>query len=317
MSGMIRSETRSRPAAADTRLIEQFLDVLWMEQGLARNSLAAYRSDLTLFATWLESQGAAIGRAGESDLKDYLAARLAQHGESKRERFSSRSQARFMTAARRFYRFLVRERIRDDDPTARLEMPRLGRTLPKTLTAVQVAKLLECPAGDDALFIRDQAMIELMYASGLRVSELVGLRLAQVNLAHGVARLLGKGGRERLVPIGEAAIEAIEYYLKRARPELADGASSEFLFLSRRGEPMTRHNYWHRLKARAKAADIRVPLSPHTLRHAFATHLLENGADLRAVQSLLGHADLSTTQIYTHITRARLKELHARHHPRR
>ncbi len=290
--------------------------MLWMEQGLARNSLAAYRSDLSLYATWLGSKGVGIGSAGENELRDYLASRLACSGESRRERFGSRSQARFMTATRRFYRFLVRDRLREDDPTARLEMPRLGRALPKTLSADQVVRLLETGSGDDALGIRDQAMIELMYASGLRVSELVGLKLAQVNLAHGVARLLGKGGRERLVPIGEAAIAAIEHYLKRARPELADGASSEFLFLSRRGEPMTRHNFWHRLKARARQAGIRVPLSPHTLRHAFASHLLENGADLRAVQSLLGHADLSTTQIYTHIARARLTELHGKHHPR-
>lgn len=300
----------------DRQWIERFLDMLWMEQGLARNSLAAYRSDLGLLAAWLAPRGVSIANAGEGDLKDYLAARLSRAAESRRDRFGSRSQARFMTAARRFYRFLVRERVREDDPTARLEMPRQGRALPKTLSPEQVLRLLEAPAGDDALGMRDQAMIELMYASGLRVSELVGLKLAQVNLAHGVARLVGKGGRERLVPIGEAAIEAVERYLRNARPELADGAASEFLFLSRRGEPMTRHNFWHRLKARAREAGIRASLSPHTLRHAFATHLLENGADLRAVQSLLGHADLSTTQIYTHIARARLKDLHSRHHPR-
>ena len=290
--------------------------MLWMEQGLARNSLAAYRSDLTLFGNRLAARGVGIGTATENDLKDYLAARLAQTGPAPRERFGSRSQARFMTASRRFYRFLVRERLREDDPTARLEMPRMGRALPKSLSPQQVTRLLEGPADDDALSLRDRAMIELMYASGLRVSELVGLKLAQVNLAHGVARLIGKGGRERLVPIGEAALESIEQYLRRARAELADGVPSEFLFLSRRGEAMTRHNFWHRLKRRAQEAGIQAPLSPHTLRHAFATHLLENGADLRAVQSLLGHADLSTTQIYTHVARARLKELHSRHHPR-
>jgi integrase/recombinase XerD len=308
---------RTAVAPADAQAIERFLDMLWMEQGLSRNSLSAYRSDLKLFAAWLAGRGVSLTDAGEDDLRGYLAMRLSRPpAGDRRGRFGTRSQARFMTAARRFYRYLLRERERSDDPSARLEMPRQGRSLPKTLSGDQVLRLLEAPDPEDALGQRDRAMLELMYASGLRVSELVGLTLAQLNLAHGVARLLGKGGRERLVPIGEPAIESIERYLRHARPVLADGVASDFLFLSRRGEPMTRQNFWQRLKSYARQAGIGSALSPHTLRHAFATHLLENGADLRAVQSLLGHADLSTTQIYTHVARARLKELHARHHPR-
>jgi integrase/recombinase XerD len=309
---------RTSPAIsdADAALIERFLDTLGMEQGLARNSLDSYRSDLGLLARWLAAQGRQLADTGESDLKGYLAERLSRAGAGRRERFGSRSQARFLTTCRRFFRYLVRERLRADDPTARLEMPRLGRALPKTLASGQVERLLAAPDAGDALGLRDAAMLELMYASGLRVSELIGLKLAQVNLAHGVVRLVGKGGRERLVPMGEPAIERVQTYLREARPDLAAGAASDWLFLSRRGEPMTRQNFWQRLKSHAQQAGIRTALSPHTLRHAFATHLLEHGADLRAVQTLLGHADLSTTQIYTHVARARLKELHAKHHPR-
>jgi integrase/recombinase XerD len=304
------------PAAADAALLQRFLDTLWMEQGLAKNSLAAYRSDLTLLARWCGRRGIGLAAVREEDIKAYLAARLAQPAPKGGSAFGTRSQARFLTACRRFYRYLLRERLRTDDPTARLEMPRLGRALPKTLSAEQVDRLLRAPAAADALGLRDAAMLELMYASGLRVSELVSLRIPQMNLAQGVVRLVGKGGRERLVPMGEPAIERVQAYLREARPPLAQGAASDWLFLSRQGEPMTRQNFWMRLKAHARAAGIRTPLSPHTLRHAFATHLLDHGADLRAVQTLLGHADLSTTQIYTHVARARLKALHARHHPR-
>jgi integrase/recombinase XerD len=256
----------------------------------------------------------------EDDLKAYLAQRLAAGAPGgsggAAAPFGRRSQARFLSSCRRFYRYLVRERLRADDPTARLELPRLGRALPKTLSGEQIERLLAAPDVDDELGLRDRAMLELMYASGLRVSELIALRIAQVNLVQGVVRLVGKGGRERLVPMGEPAMEQVQAYLRRARPALAEGAASDWLFLSRRGEPMTRQNFWIRIKAHGRAAGITTPLSPHTLRHAFATHLLEHGADLRAVQTLLGHADLSTTQIYTHVARARLLELHARHHPR-
>jgi integrase/recombinase XerD len=306
----------SVPVAADAALLQRFLDTLWMEQGLAKNSLAAYRSDLMLLARWCARRGVGLAAVREEDLKAYLAERLAQPTPKGRSAFGARSQARFLTACRRFYRYLLRERLRTDDPTARLEMPRLGRALPKTLSAEQVDRLLRAPAVADALGLRDAAMLELMYASGLRVSELVSLRIPQMNLSQGVVRLVGKGGRERLVPMGEPAIERVQAYLREARPPLAKGAASDWLFLSQQGEPMTRQNFWMRLKAHARAAGIHTPLSPHTLRHAFATHLLDHGADLRAVQTLLGHADLSTTQIYTHVARARLKALHARHHPR-
>jgi len=322
----------------DTQVLGRFLETLWMEQGLAQNSLTAYRSDLELFARWLRERGDSLQLADEASLKSYLAARSHSAPTSTQRRrphrplladsvqtvtsvavlspFSSRSQARFLSACRRYYRFLVRERLRPDDPTAALESPRTGRTLPKTLAGIDVERLMRAPTGDDPLMIRDRAMLELMYASGLRVSELIGLRLAQVNLVHGVVRLTGKGGRERMVPMGEPAIDRVRDYLRQARPGLLDGHTSDWLFLARHGAPMTRQNFWQRLKLHARSADIQVPLSPHTLRHAFATHLLEHGADLRAVQALLGHADLSTTQIYTHVARARLRDLHARHHPR-
>jgi integrase/recombinase XerD len=302
----------------DERWIARFLEMLWMENGLADNSLAAYRSDLSLFARWLGSNGKSLITAGDADLRRYLSGRLAlRTSKARRDRFGARSQGRFLSSCRRFYRYLIRENLRQDDPSRRLESPRSGRSLPKTLSQDQVGRLLDAALPEqDPLATRDRAMIELMYASGLRVSELVGLRLAQVNLAQGVVRLIGKGGRERLVPMGEAAIDRIRDYLREARPSLADGRASDWLFVSRLGEAMTRQNFWGRLKAHARMAGVEAKLSPHTLRHAFATHLLEHGADLRAVQTLLGHADLSTTQIYTHVARARLKTLHAEHHPR-
>jgi integrase/recombinase XerD len=306
---------------ADTKAIERFCDMLWLEQGLARNTLASYRSDLRLLARFLRARGVALERAAVSDLKDYLAQRLAHAGarrapQARRRAFSARTQARFVTVCRRYYAWLVRERVRPDDPAALLEMPRLGRSLPKTLSAADVERLLAAPSGEDALALRDRAMLELMYASGLRVSELVKLRRDEVNLEQGIVRLVGKGGRERLVPMGEPAMEAVRAWLRHGRAELSRPNSGDALFLSLRGRAMTRQNFWALIKRHARAAGIAVPLSPHTLRHAFATHLLEHGADLRAVQSLLGHADLSTTQIYTHVARARLQELHARHHPR-
>lgn len=277
-----------------------------MERGLSANTRVAYRSDLRLFARWLLPQSRAICAAGEVEIRSYLAARS----------LNPRSQARLLSALRQFYRHLHADRQRDDDPTVRLDSPRMGLRLPKTLAESEVERLLAAPEVEDSLGLRDRAMLELMYASGLRVSELVNLKLNAVDLRRGVVQVLGKGGRERLVPMGEIALDWVQRYVIRARPELADGRATDGLFLSRLGEPMTRHNFWQRLKGHATAAGIRSALSPHSLRHAFATHLLEHGADLRAVQSLLGHADLSTTQIYTHVTRARLHELHTRHHPR-
>ena len=303
---------------ADHAGIERFADMLWLEHGLARNSLSAYRSDLALLARWLRAQGRALDGAGTAELKGYLAWRTdrARHPGDGRQPFSARSQARFITVCRRYYGWLVRERLRNDDPSAHLEMPRLGRALPKTLSMQQVDQLLAAPSAADALGLRDRAMLELMYASGLRVSELVKMRRDELNLEHGVVRLVGKGGKERMVPMGEPAMEAVKTWLRQGRPEFAGEKSGDAVFVGRRGEAMTRQNFWLLIKRHALEAGVPVKLSPHTLRHAFATHLLERGADLRAVQTLLGHADLSTTQIYTHVARARLKQLHAKHHPR-
>jgi integrase/recombinase XerD len=294
--------------------VERFLDTLWIEHGVARNTLAAYRSDLKLFARALAREDRDLVRADAADIQAYLAARHRRTGP--RQSFSARSQARLLSALRRYYRFLVRERLRADDPTALIEAPRLGRPLPKTLAAGDIDKLLAAPPTDDALGLRDRAMLELMYACGLRVTELVRLGAHQLNLTRGVVQVTGKGGRERLVPVGEEAQHWLERYVRQSRPELAGHRAVEALFLSRRGDGMTRQNFWHLIRRYARQAGITALLSPHTLRHAFATHLLEHGADLRAVQMLLGHRDLSTTQIYTHVTRARLKSLHEKHHPR-
>jgi integrase/recombinase XerD len=302
----------------DAAGIERVLDALWVERGVARNTLEAYRSDLSLLARWLAPRGIELARAGESDLRDYLAARGQAHAAAREgsRRFSPGSQARLLSALRRYYRFLVRDGVRGDDPTARLRSPKLPRPLPKYLDGAQVERLLEAPDTGTALGLRDRAMLELMYASGLRVSELVGLRHHQVQIERGLVQLVGKGGKERIVPMGEPAQDWIRRYLRQARPELAGNVRSDDLFVTNRGEAMGRNNFWHLIKRYARAAGITSALSPHTLRHAFATHLLEHGADLRVVQTLLGHSDLSTTQIYTHVTRTRLRELHARHHPR-
>jgi integrase/recombinase XerD len=306
--------SRAADATPAEPSLERFLDTLWIESGASRNTLAAYRSDLSLFARALARRGATLPAAGSGDIQEYLAARHRRAGA--RGAFSARSQARLLSALRRYYRFLVRERLRADDPTARIAAPRLGRPLPKGLAAADVGRLLDAPDTRSALGLRDRAMLELMYACGLRVSELVGLGAHQVSLGRGVVQVVGKGGRERLVPMGEEARHWIERYLRQARPELLGHDAAEALFVSRRGQAMTRQNFWRLIKDHARAAGITGRLSPHTLRHAFATHLLENGADLRAVQMLLGHRDLSTTQIYTHVTRARLKALHEKHHPR-
>ena len=295
--------------------VKKFLDTLWIEQGVARNTLAAYRSDLTLFARTLKMP---LTRADAADIQDYLAARNRRglQNSDPRNKFSARSQARLLSALRRYYRFLVRERLREDDPTVLIAAPRQGRSLPKSLSAGDVEKLLAAPAVETTLGLRDRAMLELLYACGLRVSELIGLGAQQINLQRGVAQVVGKGGRERLVPVGEEAQHWLERYLKQGRSELAAHRPVDALFLSQRGAAMTRQNFWYLIKRYAKQAGIGSKLSPHTLRHAFATHLMEHGADLRAVQMLLGHRDLSTTQIYTHITRARLKSLHEKYHPR-
>lgn len=310
-------------ALDDLAGVERFADHLWLEHGLSRNTLASYRSDLLLLAAWARGRGVALDQVGVVDLKDYLAHRyrVAQaaadaRGPAPRQRFGARSQARFITVCRRYYGWLVREGRRKDDPAAHLEMPRLPQRLPKTLTMDEVDRLLSAPDATTSAGLRDRAMLELLYASGLRVSELVNLRRDEINLEQGVVRLIGKGAKERMVPTGEPACVAVAEWLRHGRPDFATPESGDAVFLGRRGTAMTRQNFWLLIQRHAIAAGVRAQLSPHTLRHAFATHLLERGADLRAVQALLGHADLSTTQIYTHVAKARLKELHARHHPR-
>jgi len=287
-------------------VIERFLDALWLESGLSRNTLSAYRSDLEGFAAWLKESPEQASRA---QLQAYLA-------ECERRGVRPRTTARLLSSLRRFYHYLLRENRITEDPTAQLESPKLGRPLPKSLTEEQVEALLAAPASDTPLGLRDRSMLEVLYATGLRVSELVGLTLAQVNLQAGVVKVVGKGNKERLVPLGEEAIEWLQRYLHEVRSGLLHGRASDALFPTARGGPMTRQAFWKNIKRYAHLAGIESNLSPHTLRHAFATHLLNHGADLRVVQMLLGHADLSTTQIYTQVARERLKQLHAQHHPR-
>ncbi|HEX9628353.1 MAG TPA: site-specific tyrosine recombinase XerD [Acidiferrobacterales bacterium] len=297
------------PAPAEQALIERFLDALWSESGLSANTLSAYRGDLSAFALWLDRRGAGLTRATRDDLIAYL-------DHCQRAGARARTSARLLSSLRRFYRYLLREGESGEDPTALVDSPKLGRGLPKSLTEEQVEQLLDAPDAGTPLGLRDRAMIETLYATGLRVSELVGLKLTQVDSGGGVVRVMGKGSKERLVPLGEEALSWLQRYLREARGALLRGRDSEALFPTARGAGMTRQAFWHNIKRYARLAGIHQPLSPHTLRHAFATHLLNHGADLRVVQMLLGHADLSTTQIYTQVARERLKSLHARHHPR-
>lgn len=300
----------SNPDSASQGEIETFLDALWMERGLSDNTLVAYRTDLQGFAVWLsQHRGCPLMQAERSDLLAFLAERARQGARP-------RSTARLLSTLRRFYRYQVREGRLQEDPSARIDAPRVGRKLPDSLTEEEVGWLLAAPDPSTALGLRDRTMLEVLYATGLRVSELVTLRVDQCNLRQGVIRVTGKGSKERLVPLGEDALEWLERYLAEARPELVRGNDNAGLFLSRQARPMTRQTFWHLIKRYSREAGITKPLSPHTLRHAFATHLLNHGADLRVVQLLLGHSDLSTTQIYTHVARERLKQLHARHHPR-
>lgn len=297
------------PAEEDQKLIEAFIDHLWVERGLSENTLSAYRVDLQGLAAWLARRDSSLLAAQRADLLDYLAFRVRQGARP-------RSTARFLSSVRQFYRQLVRQGRIDADPTARIDAPKLGRALPKSLTEAEVEALLAAPDTGDLLGLRDRTMLEVLYATGLRVSELVHLTLDQVNLRQGVVRITGKGSKERLVPFGEEALSWLERYLREARPLLLRGQLSDALFPTQRGAAMTRQAFWVLIKRYARKAGITKSLSPHTLRHAFATHLLNHGADLRVVQLLLGHSDLSTTQIYTHVARERLKTLHAKHHPR-
>lgn len=300
------------PPAADAALIQRFTDALWLEDGLAPLTLDAYRRDLQAWAAWLAGPAGAEGRsliqATEADLLAYTTARHAGT--------RATTANRRLTVFRRFYRWALREHLCAADPTLRLLAARQPLRVPKTLSEAQVEALLTAPDVGQPLGLRDRAMLELMYASGLRVSELVGVRTVQLGLAEGAVRVTGKGGKERLVPFGDEAGRWITMYLADARAAILRGQASDALFVTARGGAMTRQMFWTLVKRHARQAGIAVPLSPHTLRHAFATHLLNHGADLRAVQMLLGHADISTTTIYTHVARERLRQIHAVHHPR-
>ena len=303
--------TPARVAAREINdpALQRFLDAVWIERGLSVNTLAAYRADLTALGRWLEAQGSSLSRATRTELLAFIAARV--EGGSR-----PRSTARQLSSFRRFYRFMVRDGLVSADPTLQIAIPKIGRSLPKSLTEAEVDALLQAPSVTDPLGHRDRTMLEVLYATGLRVSELVSLKHNQVNLNQGVMRVVGKGNRERLIPLGEEAVGWLQQFMQGPRAEILLERQTDYLFPTRRGDRMTRQAFWHIIKRYSKKGGVDRELSPHTLRHAFATHLLNHGADLRVVQMLLGHSDLSTTQIYTHVARERLKELHSQHHPR-
>ena len=292
-------------------ILDRFCDALWLEQGLARNTLSSYRGDLVQFAAWLSEHGKkSLIESDRADIQSYLAVRIL-HDHAK-----PRTTARLLSSMKRFYQYGLREGKIQIDPTLQIAAPKLSRLLPKSLSEADVEALLHAPDVEAPLGLRDRAMLETLYASGLRVSELIGLKVVQVSLDMAVVKTLGKGAKERLVPIGEQALDWLIRYLREARPALLSGKSSDAMFVTARASAMSRQAFWYLIKRHAVSAGIDKPLSPHTLRHAFATHLINHGADLRVVQLLLGHADISTTQIYTHVARERLKQLHAKHHPR-
>jgi integrase/recombinase XerD len=299
----------SSPPNSTEAIIDKFLDSIWMERGLSANTLGAYRADLLALQRWLAQRDKSLIYAARSDLLAFIAWRA-------KEGAKPRSTARQLSSFRRFYRFLLREGVIAEDPTLKIDMPKIGRALPQSLSESEVESLLGAPDVSDPIGHRDRTMLEVLYATGLRVSELINLRQGQINLNQGVLRVRGKGDRERLIPLGEEAQRWLREFVAGPRVEILLERQTEYLFPTRRGDRMTRQAFWHIIKRYAKKADILARLSPHTLRHAFATHLLNNGADLRVVQMLLGHSDLSTTQIYTHVARERMKEMHAQHHPR-
>ena len=305
---MLETPAKGSCQVASQAVVETFLDALWLEEGLSRNTLDAYRRDLTLLGTWLGGQGKNVLQANEADLNGYFAHRHSQT--------RATTANRRLTVFKRFFRWALRERQIGVDPTVRMQAARQPLRVPKTLTQAQVEALLDAPDIDTALGLRDRAMLELMYASGLRVSELVTLKTWNVGMNEGVLRVVGKGGKERLVPFGQVAQQWLESYLRDARTAILGRQQTDDLFVTARGSGMTRVMFWMIVKKYALVAGITTPLSPHTLRHAFATHLLNHGADLRVVQLLLGHADISTTTIYTHVARERLRQIHAQHHPR-
>lgn len=291
----------------DERLIEQFLDTLWLEEGLSDNTLSAYRSDLHRVADWLGKKP--LVAMDNAQLADFLGSRFHAG-------VSTRTTARLLSTLRRFYGYCLRENLIQVDPTGLIASPRIGKPLPISLSEHDVELLLSAPETSNTLGHRDKTMLEMLYATGLRVSELVNLKFSEISFRQGVVRITGKGDKERLVPVGEEALIWLESYLAEARPIILGERQSDFLFVTKRGSNMTRQAFWHIIKRYAKKAGINQDMSPHTLRHAFATHLLNHGADLRVVQLLLGHADLSTTQIYTHIAKERLQQLHTKYHPR-
>jgi integrase/recombinase XerD len=305
------SEATAQPSAANLALIDQFCDNLWLEQGLAKNSLDAYRRDLRLFARWLQVRRPALATLYQVEAHDLSAYFAERHAESKPS-----SANRRLSVLKRFYQLALRQKQVAADPCLKMASAKQPDRFVHTLTEQQVEALLGAPDVTTPLGLRERTMLELMYASGLRVSELVSLKLVELSLNDGVVRVTGKGSKTRLVPFGQEARQWIERYLKEARGVILDGQIDDALFVTARGGPMTRQMFWVLIKKHAARAGIKGPLSPHTLRHAFATHLLNHGADLRVVQLLLGHADISTTQIYTHVARERLKRLHAEHHPR-
>jgi integrase/recombinase XerD len=316
MSSAVKNSVYVKPAAnasgaaeAPDPVVNRFLDAVWMERGLSQNTLAAYRADLTALGRWLDQRDVPIVKTSRQDLLGFIAWRVEAGARP-------RSTARQLSSFRRFFRYLVREGILRDDPTAQIAMPKIGRSLPKSLSEDEVEALLTAPVVTDPLGHRDRTMLEVLYATGLRVTELVNLKHNQVNLNQGVLRIVGKGNRERLIPLGEEAVRWLQQFCGGPRMEILLERQTDFLFPTRRGDKMTRQAFWHIIKRYARKAGVQKELSPHTLRHAFATHLLNHGADLRVVQMLLGHSDLSTTQIYTHVARERMKELHSQHHPR-
>ncbi len=303
------SKEDTKTVARSEELVDRFLDAIWMERGLSKNTLGAYRADLMTLGRGLSTDSKSIDIADKADLLAFIARRVENGAKP-------RSTARQLSSFRRFFRYIMREGLRDSDPTADIEMPRIGRSLPKTLSEDEVDALLNAPNTDEPLGHRDRAMLELLYATGLRVSELINLKQSQINFNQGVLRIVGKGDRERLIPLGEESQRWLKKFIDGARMEILLERQTEYLFPTRRGDRMTRQAFWHIIKRYAEKGGIRKKLSPHSLRHAFATHLLNHGADLRVVQLLLGHSDLSTTQIYTHVARERLKDLHGKHHPR-
>ena len=309
MASTDAEKQNAESVAHSEELVDKFLDAIWMERGLSQNTLGAYRADLMTLGRSLATGNKSIDQADKADLLGFIAERVESGAKP-------RSTARQLSSFRRFYRYIMREGLRDTDPTADIEMPRIGRSLPKTLTEDEVDALLNAPNTDEPLGHRDRAMLELLYATGLRVSELINLRQSQINFNQGVLRIVGKGDRERLIPLGDESQRWLRDFINGPRMEILLERQTDFLFPTRRGDRMTRQAFWHIIKRYAEKAGIRRKLSPHSLRHAFATHLLNRGADLRVVQLLLGHSDLSTTQIYTHVARERLKELHGEHHPR-